>query len=181
MRIDLTAYATDCIVTGRLELRHDRLSDLLSDELLVQVDEATLHALEDGRLVRLPALELQRVEIALVAASGPRGNAGRRLATVRRPMIATVGPYEVIGHLHGPPSTDPFDLVRRRQWVAVTDALVRYRMRGRPIAVPHVGVIVNTGQIAFLDELDPTDLEERLRSAGRFRPAEPAVARRLVV
>lgn len=179
MRIDLTAYATDCIVHGSLELRYDRLSDLLAEELLVQITNASLSALEDGQIAHLPALELKRVETALVAATGPRGNAGRRLPTVRRPMVAVVGPYEIAGRLHGPPSTDPFELIRRRPWVAVTDAVVRYRVRGRPIATPHAGLIVNTGLITVIDTLEETALDLRLAAFARL--AQPATHAHLVV
>lgn len=165
MRIDLTGYATDSIVRGALELRHDRLSDLLAEELVVPLADATLQALADGRLVRVAAVELRRPELALVAATGPRGNAGRRLATARRPLVAQVGPYEVVGRLHGPSPNDPFELLRRRPWVAVTEALVRYRLRGRPVAAHHPGVIINTALLAAIDGIDDIALELRLAAA----------------
>lgn len=180
MKIELLAYATDCVVTGLLELERERLGDLLAEAGPLVVRDATLQALEDGRVVTLSDLTLQRGELALVAGSGPRGNGARRLATVRRPMIATVGPYEVVGRLHGPPSTAPFDLVRRRSWIAVTDGLVRYRARNRPTAALHDVLLLNTAHLAAIDELDDTALELRLAAAARMGLADAALARRLI-
>ncbi len=161
MRIQLAAYATDCIATGSFDLVHDRLADRLAAFDLLPTTCVSVRALDDGRVVELAELTLQRAELCLVAAAGPRGDRARRLATVSRPMRALVGPYEIVGRLHGPASTDPFGTVRRRRWVAVTDALVTYRSRERLRAVAHEAVLLNADFVATAEEIDEMTLETR--------------------
>jgi len=48
MKIELLAYATDCVVAGLLELEQERLGDLLLEAGPVVVCDATLQALDDA-------------------------------------------------------------------------------------------------------------------------------------
>lgn len=176
MRIQLAAYAADCIATGSFELGHDRLADHLAALDVIPTAHASVRAIDDGRSVELAELSLHRSEICLVVAAGPRGDAARRLATVRRAVRATVGPYEVLGRLHGPASTNPFVLVRRRRWIAITDVVVRYRSRGRFVSVAHDAVLVNTDALATIEEIDELDLDVALSRRPALRPAAIGLA-----
>jgi hypothetical protein len=161
MRIQLAAYASDCIATGSFDLVHDRLADSLAASDAIPVTGVSVRALEDGRVIELAGLTLQRAELCLVVPAGPRGDPGRRLATVSRPMRTVAGAYEILGRLHGPACTDPFQTVRRRRWIAVTDAIVRCRSRGRLLSAAHEVVLVNTDLVARVEEIDETVLERR--------------------
>jgi hypothetical protein len=171
MRILLAAYATDCIATGSFDLAHDRLADRLAACDVLPTTGVSVRALDDGRVVELAELTLQRAELCLVVAAGPRGDRARRLATVSHPMRALVGPYEIVGRLHGPASTDPFGTVRRRRWVAVTDALVSYRSRDRLRSVAHEAILLNTDFLATTEAIDDLTLETR-----RHRPVSMGIA-----
>ena len=51
MRIPFAAYAPDCTVSAELSLDADRLSDLLAASEAIEVEGASLTALDDGRVV----------------------------------------------------------------------------------------------------------------------------------
>ena len=63
-----------------------------------------------------------------MVASGPRGDAARRLNTRTAFVEVEVGPYRVLGRVHGPPTADPFaSVLRRAAWLPLPDATVTYR------------------------------------------------------
>lgn len=161
MTTQLIVYAEDAIAQARLTLGHDRLADLLVTTEPVRTTRASVRALDGGRHVDLPELELDRSEILIAVPDGHRGDLGRRLGTVARPAVLRIGPYEVAGHLHGPASTNPFSLARRRSWIAMTEATVRYRANGRVVTHARPTVLVNGGLPFAIEPTTDEDLEAR--------------------
>ena len=126
--VEFYAYAADCRLHGQVELVEARLSDQLNSTGEVLIRDAELEDLADGHVVAMPELTVGHEEICAVVASGPRGDAARRLHTQTAFVEVEVGPYRVLGRVHGPPTADPFaSVLRRAAWLPLTDATVTYR------------------------------------------------------
>ncbi len=132
MRIAFSGYAVDCTIDGEIDLDTDRLKDLLDQEFHLVVLDATLQSLDDGRMVKVPRLELERDDLVAAVALEPRGPTGRRIRTVRHDMIAQVGPYSVTGDLHDRPGVPPMSTFHTaRPLVSFTKATITFMRAGR--------------------------------------------------
>jgi hypothetical protein len=158
MQIPFTAYAEDCTVTGEVALTSDRLSDFLAATEEYQVDTVAFRALDDGRVVEAPSASIQRDDLCLVAASGPRGRPERRLWTRQYPVRARIGPYVVLGYLHAPPTIDPLRMTDRRTIVALTSSVVEYDLGGELQREQAEAVLVNRSKIDVLEAATDADL-----------------------
>jgi hypothetical protein len=137
MQIDFKAYADDYTVGGATVFQGDRLSDFLEGVDELEVERVTVRALEDGREYDLPSAVIQRDELCIVEATGPRGRADRRLRTRAYPMRAVVGPYSVVGYFHALPTADPFAIVERRRIVALRPVRLTFDIAGERIEETH--------------------------------------------
>ena len=103
-----------------------------------------LSPLDGSGAYELRQMLVERDEIMLVHAMGPRGNAGRRHRTRQSPIVVKSGPYEVHGYVHALPGSDPIaSLRRRRPMIALTDAVIRYSMGRERLERRVSTVIVN--------------------------------------
>jgi hypothetical protein len=150
MLADLTIYAADSILTARLLIAQDRVSEFLATSSPIDLRHVRITSLDDGRRMELDALEVDRREVLMAVADNVRGKASRRVATVQRPALAQVGPYRIAGRVHGPPSTDPIELARRRPWIAITNAIVWFAAKGSAMTVHHGAVLVNLSHLGSL-------------------------------
>ena len=151
------AYAGDCRVAGRLELTGTRLTDMLNAEPTLRLREVLLESLDDGRLLELADMELQRDELFAVEALGPRGTAERRVRTRTHRMQLSLGPYIVMGHLHAIPGADPLNsLLRRLSMVPLTTATIAYVVGGQTVMRDVETLIVNR---TLADWISPTARE----------------------
>jgi len=158
MQIPFSAYADDCTVRGELALRTDRLSDFLASTTEFEVASPEFRALDDGRTVSADSAEIERDDLCLILATGPRGRAERRLWTRQHPVRVRVGPYLVIGYLHSPPTIDPFRTTDRRPIVALTSCVLAYAEGDRTVRVESEAVLVNTTKIDHLETASEEDL-----------------------
>jgi hypothetical protein len=127
IEIDVVAYAEDCILSGRLPMAAERLSDLLNENDEFEFVNVMVEDLVGNAPVETRDIVVHRDELLLVVAPNPRGNPGRRNHTRRHPIVATIGPYEVRGFIHALPGTDPIDSIRRRKpMIALTDAVIDF-------------------------------------------------------
>jgi hypothetical protein len=144
--VEITAYAADCRLYGRADLGDRRLTDELNAALELHLSDARLESLADGHLVELPELTVGREELFAVVASGPRGDAARRLRTHALPVEVDLGPYHVAGAVHGTPASDPLGAVlRRASWVPLTEVTLTYRMGADFISEEVATLLVNRG------------------------------------
>lgn len=128
MREQLVAWAGDCVVRGDVSIDDGRLSDHVNGVDLLTFFGATLEALADGHKVEVGELEVERGELHLIEVEGHRGDPARRLRTVPERVWMQVGPFEVTGNLHRPPSAAPLSsLARWMRFVPVTEVEFRYR------------------------------------------------------
>ena len=158
MQIEFAAYAGDCRVTGRLNLEGDRLSDMLDRQSVLTIADATLESLDDGRIVQLPEVTLDRDELFVVEATGPRGPVARRIHTVRHRLQIQVGPYAILGYLHARPGSPPLMVVGRRgPMVPMTDATIAYMSGGCLQLHDAETLIINRG-LADWVRAEPDDM-----------------------
>lgn len=158
MRIPFAAYAPDCTVTAELTLEADRLADLLASSEAIDVESASLRALDDGRVVEAGSATLLLDDLCLVTATGPRGSVERRVWTRQLPARAKVGPYEVHGYIHSAPTIDPFRAAERRPIVALTSTTVDYERGGEAVRDEVDVVLLNGRKIDVLEPLSSFEM-----------------------
>jgi hypothetical protein len=90
--IEFVAYAEDCTLSGHLRLAAERLTDLLNDHDEVELTHVVVEDLVGGHAVEVDELVVERDELLLVHASGPRGNASRRVRTTPHRISAKADP-----------------------------------------------------------------------------------------
>ncbi len=173
MQIPFSAYADDCTVRGDLALNTDRLSDFLASTTEFQLASPEFRALDDGRTVSAESCAIQRDDLCVILATGPRGREERRLWTRQHPVRVRVGPYVVVGYLHSPPTIDPFRTTDRRPIVALTSCVVGYAEGDSPVWVESQAVLVNTSKIDHLETASEEDIR-LARSLERQSVVDPA-------
>jgi hypothetical protein len=141
---EFAAYATDCRISGRMEVGERRMTDVLNAASDFHLEEARLESLEDGHLVEVADLTVGGDELCAVVASGSRGDPSRRVRTFSTRVDVDLGPYRVEGHLHATPASDPLaSVVRRATWVPLTDATLHYRAGTDEVSEDVGTIIVN--------------------------------------
>lgn len=169
--IEFSGYTEDCRVFGYLRLDGERLSDALNDREQMELDSVLLLALEDNRAVELRTLTVRRDEIVAVRASGPRGNAARRIRTRPSPVAVKLGPYLVHGYVHGPPGSDPLRRLRgQRPMVPMTEAWIEYVAAGVRHRARVGPLIVNTTFLDWAERSSETDVRLDLPVEMRIDP-----------
>jgi hypothetical protein len=142
--IDFVGFSADCRVEGRVALEDSRLADLLNRRKTITVHDVTLVSTADGHTQEFEKLEIQRDELDIVVASGPRGDPKRRLATRPNGVTVKLGPYSAEGFMHAPPTANPvrsFD--RKPAMVAITDAVLEYDFCNEPVSQWFRTLLVN--------------------------------------
>ncbi|MFN8631452.1 MAG: hypothetical protein U0838_14395 [Chloroflexota bacterium] len=148
MREQLVAWAGDCVVRGDVSIGDGRLSDHVNQVELLTFFGATLDSLDDGHQVQVDELEVERYELHIIEVAGHRGDPSRRLRTVPERVFMQVGPFEVTGNLHRPPSAAPLaSLARWMRFVPMTDVEFRYAGSDEAATKREV-VLVNRERIA---------------------------------
>lgn len=162
--IEFVAYGADFVASGQIQMDTDRLTDMLNahDEYLLT--DVLLERRDETRSSEVQEVLLQRHEVLLVHATGPRGSAGRRRRTRAHPVAMRVGEYDIRGYLHVLPGADPIQGMRRREaMVPLTDAWIEYQSgsvrQRRRVAV----MVVNRDWIDWIvpaadDEVEMPDL-----------------------
>ena len=158
MRISFTAYADDSIIRGELLLGGDRLSDFIAQDGSFDIERVSVEALDDGRLLTVESATISRDDLVAITASGPRGNAARRVHTRPHATRMKVGQYEVVGYLHAPPSGHPYSGVLRRPVLPATSVVMRYQIAGRPIELAYDALLLNPTKIDWLAAASDEDV-----------------------
>lgn len=155
MLIDFKGYTLDCLISGRLELTASRLTDMLNDAASIALHDVVLEGLVDGAIVRVPEFTLQRDELLAARATGPRGSAARRIATIPHRLQAQIGPYTVLGRLHAPPGISAGgSLYDRGPMLPLTDATIAYVIGGVVEVRDAATLIVNRDLASWLKDVE---------------------------
>jgi hypothetical protein len=156
--VEFIGYGVDCVIAARVPLTTERLTDLLNDCDRYAVTGVVAESLADRSLFELPEIELQRDEVFLVHASGPRGNPERRQRLRQHAVVLQLGPYLVHGFFHAIPGSDPLDGLRRRKpMVPITDATIEFVAAGEVVQRQVETVIVNRELLDWAVEADEGD------------------------
>jgi hypothetical protein len=131
MLVDLTGFAGDCLIHGRLDLRAERLTDQLNADARLDLVDVVLEGLHDGQRVAVPSFTIERADLCAVRADGPRGARRLRDATTPHRLQAQIGPYTVLGRLHSKPGIEPmWGIGDREAMVPFTGATIAYVVAG---------------------------------------------------
>jgi hypothetical protein len=153
--LDLDAYAADCRLSGRVDLGEGRLTDRLNASEELRIEDVRLESLEDGHVVEASEMTVTTDELCAVVGSGPRGDAARRLRTHATRIVAELGPYRVVGLVHGTPASDPLAAaLRRAAWLPLTDATVTYRRGSVDVSDSVETLVINRTQATSLQALE---------------------------
>jgi hypothetical protein len=173
--IEFNAYAADCRLFGRLEPGDGRLSDLLNASAELQVSEARIESIVDDRVVGHTVLDVPLNELYAVVATGIRGDPTRRIRTRTIEVVVELGPYEVIGEIHGAPASNPLVMVvHRPPWVPLTKAQISYRRGTEVVTDERLTLIINRTLARSLHAVD----EDAERLMFDAHDALPRVSRR---
>lgn len=169
--VEFSAYTADCRLFGFLGLAGERLSDALNEQEELRLNSVLLVALEDNRAIEVRDLVVSRDELIAVRASGPRGNAARRIRTRPSPVAVKAGPYMVRGYVHGPPGGDPLRRFRGgRPMVPMTEAWIEYEAGGSQHRARVGPIIVNTAFVDWVERARETDVRVDLPVEMRIDP-----------
>ncbi len=125
--VEFVAYAEDSILSGRVALTADRLTDLLNEHDQYTLVDVLVESLVDGRAIERREVLVDRDELSIVHLLGPRGSSDRRIRTRQHPVALQLGPYHVRGYLHALPGSDPIASIRRRPpMVPLTEAWIEH-------------------------------------------------------
>lgn len=161
-QIDFVGFSEDCRVEGKVDLDDARLADLLNSHRSIVVHDVTLVSTLDGHTQEFKKLEIQRDELDIVVASGPRGDPKRRLATKPNGVAMRLGPYCAEGFMHAPPTANPVrGFGRRPAMVAVTDAVLEYQFCDEPVSEWFRTLLVNRDMAVSL---------RTVKNAGGMQP-----------
>jgi hypothetical protein len=143
--VQFVALTEDCMVSGRIQLDSDRLSDTLNGHLEYQLCDVQVENLNDGRRAHADEVVLDRDELLAVVTDGPRGDPARRVRTLAHEVTFKAGPYLIRGNLHAPPGIEPLAAARRsRRMIPLSDAWVEFRSGDASLASVIGTVVVNS-------------------------------------
>ncbi len=173
--IDLTAYAGDCVIRGVVACPEGvRLSDFLNENPTVTVRGLRLFALEDGRVVEGGDQELEVGELWAIEAPPRSIHSAHRVRTRTARVEVELGPYQVLGHLHGPTTSDPLRALHlRKPMIPLTDATLALSFAGQTRMRDLETIIINRDRATLvkpvlyekgrIDELGLSEIDPRAR------------------
>lgn len=165
------AYGDRHRIFGWVQLRADRLTDLLDAHDELHLSDVKIENLRDGTTPSVDDIIVGRRELVAVQATGPRGDPSRRHPTSTHPIAVESGDYLIAGHLHADPGIDPMaSIAARAAMVPLTDAWIEY-WSGGELRHRSTGTIIvnreNADRIRVVTEEDLT--------GDGLRPSRPSV------
>jgi hypothetical protein len=159
--VDVVAYAEDCVLSGRLPMAAERLSDLLNEHLEFELVDVMVEDLVGNEPIETRDVVVKRDELLLVQTAEPRGNPGRRNHTSKHPIEARIGPYQVRGLVHALPGSDPIESLRRRRpMIALTDATIEFSVGSTHMRREAGVVILNRDCVDTISEGYPVTFKK---------------------
>jgi hypothetical protein len=129
--IPFIGYALGRRFIGYVECEGERLSDMLNRAESFVVREAFVENFDDDTVVNLGDGEVDRSILYAVEASGTRGEATRRIHTIRHRLQVQLGPYTALGLLHSLPGQLPLPYLHSRgPMIPLSDATLGFASRG---------------------------------------------------
>jgi hypothetical protein len=164
-KVPFRAFAADCLIEARVDPpRGVRLTDFLNTSGEVSLENASLIALDDGRIVDAGDVIMPTMELCAVEGTDAGGAPGHRIRTRSKEVEMVVGPYRIAGYLHGPTAADPLaSLSRRNAMVPVTAAKIAFLLSGE-VRVRESGTLIVNRLLAEIGvpERDAPSILDRL-------------------
>ena len=149
--VEFQGFAGDCTIAGRITMFGDRLTDFLNGQERFRLHHCEFTSLEDGRVVPVDSVSVERDDLLAVVGTGPRGSEKQRVRLEEQRMQLAIGPYVILGRLHVPPGTDAMrNVLQREPMIPFTGATIAYSCAGETIARDVATVIVNRLQVEWI-------------------------------
>lgn len=149
--VEFQGFAGDCTIAGQVTMFGERLTDFLNGQERFRLHHVEFTSLEDGHVVGLDSVSLERDELLAVVGTGPRGSEAQRVELEETRMQLAIGPYIVLGRLHTLPGVDPMrNVLQRETMVPLTEATIAYSVAGTTIARDVPTIIVNRHQVQWI-------------------------------
>jgi hypothetical protein len=104
--------------------------------------------------VAINSLSVERSDLLIVVATGPRGSHRRRVSRHTARLQLSIGPYLILGRLHTAPGSDVMSSVEKREpMIPLTHATIAYEQTGAIVARDVPALIVNR---MLVDWISPT-------------------------
>jgi len=147
-------FAGDCTISGKITMFGDRLSDFLNGQERFLVHHLECESLEDGHVVALDSVSLERDDLLAVVATGPRGSEKQRVSRQTNRLQISIGPYLILGRLHTVPGAEAVaSVLKREPMIPLTNATIAYEVAGAIVARDLPTIIVNR---LLVDWISPT-------------------------
>ena len=142
--VEFRGFAGDCTIAGRITMFGDRLTDFLNGQERFRLHHCAFTSLEDGRIVEIDSISVERDDLLAVVGTGPRGSEKQRVRLDEQRMQLAIGPYVILGRLHVPPGQDAMkNVLQRAPMIPFTGATIAYSVAGETVATDVPTVIVN--------------------------------------
>jgi hypothetical protein len=129
--IPFVGYSQGRRFIGYVECEGERLTDLLNRAESIVVRETFVENFDDDTVTNLGDGEVDRSILYAVEASGGRGEAPRRIHTIRHRLQVQLGPYSALGLLHALPGQMPLPYLHARgPMIPLSDATIGFASRG---------------------------------------------------
>jgi hypothetical protein len=149
--VEFQGFAGDCTIAGRVTMFGDRLTDFLNGQERFRLHHVELTSLDDGRVVAVDSLSVEREDLLAVIGTGPRGSEKQRLRLEEARLQLAIGPYVILGRLHVPPGADPMkNVLQREPMIPLTNATIAFTQAGETVARDLGTVIVNRLQVEWI-------------------------------
>ncbi len=149
--VEFQGYAADCTIAGQVTMFGERLTDFLNGQERFRLHHVEFTSLEDGHVVPLDSVSLERDELLAVVGTGPRGSESQRVELEETRMQLAIGPYVILGRLHTQPGVDPMkNVLQRETMIPLTQATIAYSVAGTTFARDVPTIIVNRHQVEWI-------------------------------
>jgi hypothetical protein len=142
--VEFQGFAGDCTIAGRITMFGERLTDFLNGQERFRLHKVEFTSLEDGHVVAMDSISLERDDLLCVVGTGPRGSEQQRVRLEATRMQVSIGPYIILGRLHTRPGLDPMQSVLQREpMIPLTDATIAFTVAGATVVRDVSTIIVN--------------------------------------
>lgn len=149
--VEFQGFAGDCTIAGQVTMFGERLTDFLNGQERFRLHHVQLTSLDDGHIVPMDSISVERDDLLAVVGSGPRGSQQQRIQLEQTRMQLSIGPYIILGRLHTLPGVDPMkNVLQRESMIPLTSATIAYSLAGATIARDVGTIIVNRHQVEWI-------------------------------
>lgn len=142
--VEFQGFGGDCTIAGRITMFGERLTDFLNGQERFRLHKCEFTSLDDGHVVPLDSISLEREELLCVVGTGPRGSVKQRVRLEATRMQLAIGPYIILGRLHTRAGLDPMKSVLQREpMIPLTTATIAFTLAGATVVQDVPTIIVN--------------------------------------